>query len=88
MLPPLKPIPMKERVSMIFIQYGQIDVKDGAFVVIDKNGERKHIIASPSGRYGPNVIWRKLSFASRSLRGAQFRPMILPICQSSHIPLK
>ncbi len=28
---------------MIFIQYGQIDVKDGAFVVIDKNGERTHI---------------------------------------------
>ena len=40
---PLKPIPMKERVSMIFIQYGRIDVVDGAFVVIDKNGVRKHI---------------------------------------------
>lgn len=43
MLPPLKPIPMKERVSMIFIEYGQIDVRDGAFVVIDKNGIRTHI---------------------------------------------
>ena len=40
---PLKPIPMKERVSMIFVWYGRIDVKDGAFVVIDKNGVRKHI---------------------------------------------
>jgi CRISPR-associated protein Cas1 len=40
---PLKPIPMKERVSMIFVEYGQIDVKDGAFVVIDKNGVRTHI---------------------------------------------
>ena len=38
---PLKPIPMKERVSMIFVWYGRIDVKDGAFVVIDKNGVRK-----------------------------------------------
>lgn len=28
---------------MIFVKYGQIDVKDGAFVVIDKNGIRKHI---------------------------------------------
>jgi CRISP-associated protein Cas1 len=28
---------------MIFIGMGQIDVKDGAFVVIDKNGERMHI---------------------------------------------
>lgn len=43
MLPPLKPIAMKERVSMIFIEYGQIDVLDGAFVVIDKNGIRTHI---------------------------------------------
>ncbi len=43
MLPPLKPLPMKDRVSMVFIQYGQIDVLDGAFVVIDKNGVRKHI---------------------------------------------
>lgn len=40
---PLKPIPMKNRVSMIFLQYGQIDVKDGAFVLIDKNGVRTHI---------------------------------------------
>jgi CRISPR-associated protein Cas1 len=43
MLPPLKPLPMKDRVSMIFIQYGQIDVLDGAFVVIDQNGVRTHI---------------------------------------------
>jgi CRISPR-associated protein Cas1 len=43
MLPPLKPLPMKDRISMIFIQYGQIDVLDGAFVVIDKNGVRTHI---------------------------------------------
>jgi CRISPR-associated protein Cas1 len=40
---PLKPIPIKDRNSMIFIGMGQIDVKDGAFVVIDKNGERMHI---------------------------------------------
>lgn len=40
---PLKPIPMKDRVSMIFVEYGQIDVKDGAFVVIDKTGVRTHI---------------------------------------------
>lgn len=40
---PLKPIPIKDRNSMIFVGKGQIDVKDGAFVVIDKNGERMHI---------------------------------------------
>jgi CRISPR-associated protein Cas1 len=34
---------MKDRISMIFIQYGQIDVLDGAFVVIDVKGVRTHI---------------------------------------------
>jgi CRISPR-associated protein Cas1 len=43
MLPPLKPIMMRERVSLIFIEYGQIDVVDGSFVVIDKNGVRTHM---------------------------------------------
>lgn len=28
---------------MIFLQYGQIDVLDGAFVLIDKTGIRTHI---------------------------------------------
>ncbi|EPS4451808.1 type I-E CRISPR-associated endonuclease Cas1e [Vibrio parahaemolyticus] len=41
---PLKPIPIKDRHSMIFIAMGRIDVRDGAFVVIDNvNGERMHI---------------------------------------------
>ncbi|WP_299946901.1 type I-E CRISPR-associated endonuclease Cas1e [uncultured Microbulbifer sp.] len=41
---PLKPIPIKERLSMIFVYFGRIDVRDGAFVVIDEvHGERKHI---------------------------------------------
>jgi len=40
---PLKPIPIKDRASMVFVEYGQIDVKDGAFVVIDKTGIRTHI---------------------------------------------
>ena len=41
---PIKPIPIKNRHSMIFISMGRIDVKDGAFVVIDEvNGERMHI---------------------------------------------
>lgn len=43
LLPPLKPLPMKDRISMVFVYYGQIDVLDGAFVVVDKNGVRKHI---------------------------------------------
>jgi len=40
---PLKPIPLKDRVSMIFIRFGQIDVVDSAFVVVDKTGVRTQI---------------------------------------------
>ena len=41
---PLKPIPIKDRVSMVFVGKGNIDVRDGAFVVVDDvNGDRKHI---------------------------------------------
>lgn len=43
MLPPLKPIPMKERASILFIERSRIDVRDGAFVSIDKEGTRTHI---------------------------------------------
>ncbi|MDQ0455723.1 type I-E CRISPR-associated endonuclease Cas1e [Rhizobium paknamense] len=42
-LTPPAPIPMKERSSILFIEYGQIDVIDGAFVVVDKTGIRTHI---------------------------------------------
>lgn len=42
-LPPLKPIPIKDRVSIIFLEKGQLDVLDGAFLVIDKTGVRTHI---------------------------------------------
>ncbi len=42
-LPPPKPVMMKERVSMLFLEYGELDVLDGAFVLIDKNGIRTHI---------------------------------------------
>lgn len=38
---PLKPIPIKDRNSMIFVAMGRIDVRDGAFAVVDEiNGER------------------------------------------------
>ena len=39
----LKPLMMKDRVSMIFLQCGQIDVKDNAFVLIQENAVRTHI---------------------------------------------
>jgi CRISPR-associated protein Cas1 len=42
-LPPLKPIPIKDRISVAYVEKGNIDVLDGAFVVVDKNGVRTHI---------------------------------------------
>lgn len=42
-LPPPKPIPLKERAAIVFIERTQIDVKDGAFVAIDAEGARTHI---------------------------------------------
>jgi len=42
-LPPLKPIPMKDRLSVLFVEKGRLDVLDGAFVLVDKNGVRTHI---------------------------------------------
>jgi CRISPR-associated protein Cas1 len=43
MLPPLGPIPIKDRVSLVFLERGQLDVLDGAFVLVDQNGIRTHI---------------------------------------------
>lgn len=39
-LAPPRPIPMKERSSLIFVEHGRIDVVDGAFVVVDAEGTR------------------------------------------------
>jgi len=43
LVPPLKPIPIKDRLSILYIEKGNLDVLDGAFVVVDKNGVRTHI---------------------------------------------
>lgn len=43
MLPPLKPIPIKERLSVLFVERCQLDVLDGAFVAVDQHGVRMHI---------------------------------------------
>src|ERR1700726_657666 len=42
-LPPPKPIPLKDRASIAFVERGNVDVLDGAFVVVDTNGVRIHL---------------------------------------------
>lgn len=42
-LPPLKPLLIKDRISVIYLEKGNLDVIDGAFVVVDVNGIRTQI---------------------------------------------
>ncbi|AVY94773.1 MULTISPECIES: type I-E CRISPR-associated endonuclease Cas1e [Microvirgula] len=42
-LPKLKPIPVRERLSVLFVERCQLDVLDGAFVAVDTTGIRTHI---------------------------------------------
>jgi len=69
LLPPLRPIPIRERISVIFVEYGEIDVLDGAFVVIDVNGVRTHIpvggVACIMLEPGTRVSHRAVALAAR-----------------------
>ena len=69
LLPPLKPIPIKERISVIFVEKGEIDVLDGAFVVVDATGVRTHIpvggVACIMLEPGTRVSHRAAALAAR-----------------------
>lgn len=41
-LPPLRPLPIRERASLVFLERGRLDVLDGAFVLVQKD-VRTHI---------------------------------------------
>lgn len=68
-LPPLKAIPLRERLSVIFIERGEIDVLDGAFVVVDASGIRTHIpvggVACIMLEPGTRVSHRAAALAAR-----------------------
>lgn len=40
---PLRPIPIRDRSAVVFLEYGQVDVIDSAFVLVDANGVRVQI---------------------------------------------
>jgi CRISPR-associated protein Cas1 len=69
MLPKLKPITIKERLSLLFLEKGELDVLDGAFVIIDKNGVRSQIpvggIACLMLEPGTRVSHAAVTLASR-----------------------
>jgi CRISP-associated protein Cas1 len=39
-MPDLKPTPIKDRVSAVWVEYGRLDVIDGSFVMVDETGVR------------------------------------------------
>jgi len=45
-LPPPRPIPLKDRASLVFVERAQLDVQDGAFVAVNADGTRTHIPVS------------------------------------------
>lgn len=42
-LPPPKPIPLKDRSQLVFVEKAQLDVRDGAFVAVNADGTRTAI---------------------------------------------
>lgn len=69
-LPPPRPIPLKERASIVFVERGQLDVLDGAFVMVDAGGVRTHIpiggIACVMLEPGARVSHAAVSLAARA----------------------
>ena len=42
-LPPPRPIPLKDRAGLVFVERAQLDVEDGAFVAVNADGTRTQI---------------------------------------------
>jgi CRISPR-associated protein Cas1 len=68
--PPPKPIPLKERASIVFVEKGQLDVIDGAFVLIDVTGVRTVIpvggLAAIMLEPGTRISHAAVSLAARA----------------------
>ncbi len=43
LLPKVSPIPIKERIALAYVEKGNLDVLDGAFVIVDITGIRTHL---------------------------------------------
>lgn len=66
---PLRPIAMKERSAIVFLERGEVDVIDGAFVLVDKNGVRAQIPVGGLGclmlEPGTRITHAAVSLAAR-----------------------
>ncbi len=69
-LPPPRPIPIKDRSSILFLEKGRLDVLDGAFVLVDEAGVRVHIpiggVACLMLEPGTRVSHAAVALASRA----------------------
>ena len=68
--PPPKPIPLKERAALVFVERARLDVIDGAFVAIGADGNRTHIpiggVACLMLEPGARISHAAVSLASRA----------------------
>ena len=68
--PPPRPIPLKERAALVFVERARLDVIDGAFVAIDAHGNRTHIpiggVACLMLEPGARISHAAVSLASRA----------------------
>jgi CRISP-associated protein Cas1 len=69
-LAPPRPIPLKERAAIVFVERGELDMLDGAFVVVDRTGVRTHIpiggLACVMLEPGARVSHAAVSLAARA----------------------
>ena len=63
-LPPLKPIAIKERNSIVFLKYGELDVIDGVFVLVDVK-QRPRLTPPNTGQIRPDFRTSNSYFQSR-----------------------
>lgn len=67
---PPKPIPLKERAALVFVERAQLDVKDGAFVAVSADGTRTHIpvggLACLMLEPGARISHRAVALAARA----------------------
>lgn len=68
-LPPLKPIPIKDRVSVLFLEKGNVDILDGVFVVVGKNGIRRSVGMRPMAQMKAHGRSRPKKPRSRPMTG-------------------
>ncbi len=57
-LPPPRPIPIKERTSILFLEKGRVDVLDGAFVLVGEAGVRLYAAGQPGGARADRLLYQ------------------------------